>query len=137
MASTAIQAFVPGPIKKTAVLLPENVHYRKVILYKIRLRPGEPWYGSGGDDSSPTTPGPVTVPYNLDIDEAYVDGMSLRSHMRLRMTRILELVYGKFIYQESDQMQSTLVVQEVDETDWNRRRDQIWRSFIRWEGDGR
>lgn len=136
-----IQAFVPGPMKQRRVILPDSATETKVILYKIRLRPGEPWLGSGAsgdyDPNDPRTPGPIRVPYNLDIDEAYVDGMSIRKHIHLRLTGLLELRYGTFVYQEGDQMQSTTVIQEVSGTDWDKHAPRIWSQFIKSESDGR
>ena len=141
MPAGRIQAFVPGPIKQKRVPLPEGVSGTKVILYKIRLRPGEPWIRSGGsgffDPASPNSPGPIRVPSDLDIDEVYADGMSLRKHIHLRLTGLLERRYGRFIHQESDQIQSTTVVQEIPEREWQRNADRIWSQFLRSEGDGR
>lgn len=138
MPSALIQPLVPGPVRQTKILLPEGASYRKVILFKIRLRPGEPWFGSGGDGTKDPDidPGPITVPYNLNIDEAEIDGLTLRERIHLRMTGILERRYGQFIYQKSDQMLSTLVVQEVEELDWLKHKDRIWSEFVRWEPSG-
>lgn len=116
---TYAQPLVPGPVKQTRILLPEHISYRKIIAYKIRLRKGEPWLGDV-----------LRVPYNLNIQEAEMDGMSVLKHIHLKLTGLLERKYGAWIWQESDQMQSTTYVEEWPESEYNDRR---WAVFVRQE----
>jgi hypothetical protein len=62
--------------------------------------------------------------------------MSIRSHIHLRMSGVIERAYGTFVWQNSDQMQATTFVQEVEERDWLARRDKIWSDFVKWEPSG-
>jgi hypothetical protein len=114
-----VQGLVPGETRRTKILLPESASYRKIVAYKIRLRRGEPGLG-----------GKLRCPYNLDIDEGQIDNMSIRKHIHLRLTGLLEQKYGTFVWQESDQMQSTTYIEEWGEREDSERR---WSTFVRHE----
>jgi hypothetical protein len=116
-----VQGLVPGPSKSTKILLPESASYRKIVAYKIRLNGNEPWLGDT-----------LRVPYNLDLDEAQIDGMSIRKHIHLRLTGLLDRRYGEFVWQEGDRMQSTTYICEYPESEWNRAKDRLWSEFVRY-----
>lgn len=108
---------VPGEIKQTRILLPENSSYRKIVAYKIRLNRNEPWLGDT-----------LRCPYDLDLDNAFIDKMSIRKHIHLRLTGLLERKYGTFVWQESDQMQTECYIEE-----WGEREDYAhrWAMFVK------
>ena len=71
------------------------------------------------------------VPYNLDLDEPGHDGLTLRYQIKLYIVGQLERVSGgRWIYQESDEIDANTVYDEIPEKAHCPER---WASFFRRE----
>jgi hypothetical protein len=119
---TFMVPYVPSGTRKTQILLPEGASERKIVAYKMRLRRDEPWFGNTR-----------RCPYNFDIDEAGQDGVTFRHQAQLWMTGKLEKKYGQFIYQDSDQMFSSMYFEEWSEIENNRDPIGCWDRFVNRE----
>lgn len=106
---------------------PERLEEKRRLAFKWRAAKGQPWYG-----------GSRLLPKELDIDEATVDGMTVRAHLRLYLTGQIERATrgqgedgeGFFVWQDGDHMQSNLYIEE-----WPMNEDtqERWDLFIRRE----
>lgn len=119
--------WVPPRLKRK-IVVPTVSHTMKTIYFKGRLFVSRPtsdvdtrWFG-----------GVRRCHYNVDIDEPGNDGLTVRDHIQLYLTGLLERVRGgRWVFQQGDERHSTTVIQEIPEFEHS---PEHWTQFMRREG---
>lgn len=115
----------------TEIIVPPSAEAKKLVYFKGRLYAKDPSLASYGFDGR-WYGGIRRVPYHLGLDEAGHDGLSLRYQIKLYIAGLLERVSGgRWIYQESDEMDVNTAYDEVPERAHS---VETWARFFRWEG---